>query len=87
MAKQKPVHRIVIGTVEAAIWENRNDKGTTWFNVTFSRSYPDQGQLKSSTSFRLEDLPLLSKLVDMAFLWMWKNGNRRPGATRSANHG
>lgn len=87
MAKKRQVHQIAVGTIGAVIEEDQSDRGTTRFIATISREYSEEGRVKRTTSFRHQDLPVLSKLADMAFLWMSRNTNRRPGATQSANHG
>ena len=62
----KPVDEVRIGAVKAAIWRNETDNGSR-FNVTFSRSYRDsEGNWKSSSSFRRDDLLVVAKLADQA---------------------
>lgn len=63
-AKQ-PVTKVRIGALQAAIWENKSEKYTT-FNVTFSRLYRANGQWHSTTSFGRDDLLALAKLADQA---------------------
>ena len=64
-AKQKPVDRVRLGRIAAAIWRNDTKDGT-FFNVTVERSYRDGDNIKSSDSFGRDDLLLLAKVVDMA---------------------
>lgn len=73
MAKQQPVHEIRLGSIKAAIWENRTDNGTR-FNVTLARIYKDGEQWKSTDSFGRDDLLLLAKVVDQAHSWIFENG-------------
>ena len=68
--KPQPVHQIRLGAVKAAIWENQN-AGKTWHNVTFSRSYQDGEQWKSTDSFGRDDLPVLMKVADQAHTWLF----------------
>ena len=70
MAKNKPAHRVAIGNIEAAIWKNERDNGNSWFSVSFSRKYRDQDGLKSTSSFRLEDLLVVAKASHLAFAWI-----------------
>ena len=65
----KPVHSVRIGTVKAAIWENRSGD-STWYNVTVSRSYKDGDQWKNSDNFGRDDLLPLAKVVDLAHTWI-----------------
>ena len=62
----KPVDEVRFGAVKAAIWHNETDNGSR-FNVTFSRSYRDsEGNWKSTSSFRRDDLLVVAKLADRA---------------------
>ena len=61
---QKPTTQVRIGRLIAAIWPN-DTNGATWYSVTFERLYRNaDGQWRSSTSFRPNDLLLLAKLAD-----------------------
>ena len=62
----KPVDEVRFGAVKAAIWRNETDNGSR-FNVTFSRSYKNgDGNWKSTSSFRRDDLLVVAKLADQA---------------------
>ena len=67
---QKPVKKIQLGSIRATIWENTNDKGASWFNVNVTRSYKDGDEYKDSTSFGEKDLPMASKAMDLALMWI-----------------
>ncbi len=69
--KQKPVHRIRVGRIRAAIWLNQVGDGETWFNVTVSRIYREGEQWRESSTFSRDDLPVVSKVADMAYSWIW----------------
>ena len=69
--KQKPVHEIRLGRIRAAIWANQNQRNEVWFNVTVSRLYRDGARWQDTTSYRRDDLPLVSKVVNMAHAWIW----------------
>jgi hypothetical protein len=69
--KKRPAHRIPLGHIVAAIWANKADNGRVWFNVTVSRSYKDGEQWKDTSTFRRDDLPIVAKVVDMAYAWIW----------------
>ena len=62
---QPPVDRIRINNIEASIWSNTRKDGGEYFTVSFARKYRDNDdQLRNSTSFRLNDLLLLAKVVN-----------------------
>jgi hypothetical protein len=70
--KQKPAHEIRLGRIRAAIWANTSDRGEVWFNVTVSRLYKDGQRWQQTTSYRRDDLPLVSKVVNVAYAWIWE---------------
>ncbi len=70
--KQKPVHEIRLGKIRAAIWANTSDRGEVWFNVTVSRLYKDGDRWQQTTSYRRDDLPLVSRVVNAAYTWIWE---------------
>jgi len=69
--KQKPVHEIRLGRIRAAIWANETDNRQVWFNVTVSRLYKDGDQWRDTSTYRRDDLPIVAKVVDMAYAWIW----------------
>ncbi|MDA1013847.1 MAG: hypothetical protein O3A00_05260 [Planctomycetota bacterium] len=71
MEKNKPVKRFRLGRITAAVWLNRNEKGDAWYTITITRSYKDGDSWKDTESFRRDDLPLVAKVADLAFAWIW----------------
>lgn len=71
MAQNKPAHQIKLGNIRAAIWINEGKESTPWFSVTLSRLYKDGDDWKDTTSLRRDDLPVASKILDMAYQWIW----------------
>ena len=69
--KQKPVHEIRLGRIRATIWAHRTESREAWFNVTVSRSYKDGNQWKDTSAFGRDDLPIVAKVADMAYAWVW----------------
>ncbi len=70
--KQKPAHEIRLGRIRAAIWANTSDRGEVWFNVTVARLYKDGDRWQQTTSYRRDDLPLVSRVVNVAYAWIWE---------------
>lgn len=70
--KKKPAHEVKLGRIRAAIWPNQTEDSDTWFNVTISRLYKDEGQWRDAASFRRDDLPIVMKALDMAYDWIWR---------------
>jgi hypothetical protein len=86
MSKQKPTHEARLGRVRAAVWENKSENGTRWYNVTFSRLYKDEsGKWSDAAGFGRDDLPLLSKLADEVHTWIYTQGNGQGEEAQAAN--
>jgi hypothetical protein len=68
--KQKPVHKIRYGNIEAAIWANETDNGTA-YRVSVTRHYLDSETWKSSGTFGKDDLLVLAKAVNEAHTWIY----------------
>ena len=66
-----PIHEIRLGTIRACIWANVSREQRTFFNVSVSRLYRDGEQWKDSHSFGRDDLPVLAKVVELAYAWIW----------------
>jgi hypothetical protein len=59
-----PIDKVVVSTVEAAIWRNLSKAGDPFFSITFERKYRDHGgKWKRSNNFNFEDLLPLAKIV------------------------
>lgn len=67
----RPVHEIRLGRIKAAIWKNDTESGIR-FGVTLSRIYKTDDGWESSSSFGRDDLPLVSKVADMAHTWIYQ---------------
>lgn len=67
-----PVHEIQIGRIRATIWRNQND-GRAWFSVQVVRLYREGDTWKSTSSFSRDDLPVVAKVADMAYSWIWSS--------------
>lgn len=69
--KQKPVREIRLGRIRAAIWANHSNGGM-WFNVTVTRLFRNGNQWQETHSFGRDDLPVVAKVADMAYAWIWE---------------
>jgi hypothetical protein len=64
---KKPVAKVSLYPISAAIWRNDGSKGEAFYNVTFKRTYKDEkGKWQNSVSFNAGDLLLLAKVADLA---------------------
>ena len=70
-ARQKPVHEIRLGRIKAAIWANETESGVR-HNTTITRLYKEGDNWKRSESFGRDDLPLVSKVADLAQTWIYQ---------------
>lgn len=73
--QERPVHEIRLGKVKASVWKNDTANGPR-FNVTFSRIYKSDKGWESSSSFGRDELPLVSKVADMAHTWIYQQNER-----------
>lgn len=71
MAQQRPAREFRLGRIRAAVWLNQSGQGDAWYSVTVTRSYKDGDEWKDTTSYRRDDLPLVAKVADLAFAWIW----------------
>jgi hypothetical protein len=76
MSTDRPVHEIRMGRIKAAIWRNENESGS-WFSVQLTRIYKSEKGWETSNSFSRDELPLVSKVADLAHTWIYTNGNDR----------
>ncbi len=66
-----PVHKVKIGLITAAIWNNGG-----FYSVDMSRSYKNgEGNWQSSTSFGHADLLNVAKCADRAEIWIARHAN------------
>lgn len=66
----KPYHEIRLGKIRATVWANGSPDEQAWFRVSVSRLYKDGDEWRDTQSFRREDLPILSKAIDMTHSWL-----------------
>ena len=69
--RTKPAHEIKIARIRASIWANLNAQQGTWYSVSIVRVYQDGDGWKEATSFGRDDLPLVCKVAEMAYAWIW----------------
>ncbi|MEO1661079.1 MAG: hypothetical protein AAFR51_08835 [Pseudomonadota bacterium] len=62
----KPAKRIKIGLITATIWANENEKGGTRYSIDIVRNYKKDDQWEETSSFGIDDLPVVSKISDLA---------------------
>jgi hypothetical protein len=69
--KTKPIHKVRLGVIIAAVWRNKTETGDH-YNVKLSRIYKDENTWKSTNSFGCDDLLLVAKVADQAHSWIYK---------------
>jgi hypothetical protein len=80
MEKNRPVWDVRLGSIRAAIFENRNaDK--TYFNVAISRRFKQGSEWMTSTTFNgMADLALVRQAVELAIEWLKTHETASGGA-------
>ncbi len=71
MADNRPIHEIRLGLVKAAIWQRSTDLGFR-YNLTITRIYRKDDTWESTSSFGRDDLPLVTKVADLAHTWIFQ---------------
>lgn len=74
-----PIHRIRIGNIAAAIFENRTEEGPPFFNAQFQRGYRTTEGWRNTRSFGRDDLLALAKLADQTHSWIQEQLQTRDG--------
>ena len=76
---KRPVHEVRMGRIKSAIWEKKRSKGC----VTMSRSRVSIKMVQHGRilSFGRDDLPLVNKVGDMAYMWIYNNASTVPATT------
>jgi len=83
----RPAHEIRLGHIKAVIWANQTDAGVR-HNVSLLRIYRDGEKWATSETFGRDDLPLVSKVADLAHTWIYvetQNGISRSGSQDAEN--
>ena len=76
-ANQPPIHEIRVGRVRASIWANRGERSDAWFSVSITRQYRTDDGWKETASFGRDDLPIVAKITEMAYAWIWNQSSSR----------
>jgi len=67
----QPIQEIRIGRIRAAIWRNDTDKGAK-YSVVLSKLYRAADRWQDTGHFGGNDLPLVSKVADLAHAWIFE---------------
>lgn len=62
----KPLKRIKIGLITATIWGNDKENGGTRYSIDIVRNYKKDDDWHETSSFGIDDLPVVSKISDLA---------------------
>lgn len=87
MTTRKPVNSFRIGSVQSAIWSHPAPDGRLRFGATIERRYQDKnGDWKPNSSFNLQELLALAKIVDITSSRMLEliESDREPKRTASS---
>jgi len=63
-----------MGLIKATIWRNQTKAGTR-HNVTVVRLFRNGDLWQESSRFGREDLPIVSKVADLAHEWIYFRGD------------
>ena len=73
-----PVQRFKAGAVSATVWTNdritKSGEPAAYFSISLDRAYKDkEGEWKHVNSFRVNDLPKASLVLQKAYEWLALN--------------
>ena len=63
----KPVKKVSVGGIEAAVWENSSKEGKKYFTTSMERNYKDGEEWKKTGSLRTTDLPKAILVLQKAY--------------------
>ena len=72
MSAAEPAHVIRFGMIKCQIYVHQTRAGDR-FNVSITRLFRNGDQWHESKQFGRDDLPLVSKLADLAHSWIFLN--------------
>jgi hypothetical protein len=81
-SKNRPVQNIRVGGINAAIWEQEGSKGN-FMNVSFSRSYKQGNEWKTSHTYTVNQLDDLRRAATEAETYI--NENKRSDQQQESN--
>ena len=68
---QQPLHTIRFGLIKASIWRTNTQSGER-HSVSLIRLYKNGDVWKESSRFGRDDLPVASKVLDLAHTWIYQ---------------
>ena len=78
----RPIHEIRLGHVKCAIFANETQAGVR-HNVKLSRLYRDGEKWATTQVFGRDDLPLVSKVTDLAHTWIFVEAQNGLGGSEN----
>lgn len=73
----RPIWEKRMGRITCSVWQHENDKGKKWYSVSISRIYRVNDEWRRSSSYSLNDLPLVARLSAMAMDWIYFQAPRQ----------
>jgi len=67
----QPVQEIRLGRIRAAIWRNDTESGAK-YSVVLTKLYKAADRWQDTGHFDRDDLPLVSKVADLAHSWIFE---------------
>lgn len=65
----QPVQEIRLGLIRASVWVNQTEHGVR-YSVIFTKLYKAAGRWQDTAHFSRDDLPLVSKVSELAHAWI-----------------
>ncbi|MBN1940797.1 MAG: hypothetical protein JW772_01290 [Candidatus Diapherotrites archaeon] len=65
-----PIKKFKAGGIQVAVWENQGKEGNVFNSVSLDKRYKDGEEWKSSSSFKLNDLPKAILALQKAYEYL-----------------
>lgn len=62
----QPIDKLRLGAITLTIWRNTSESGAIFYATTILRAYRTQEGWKDTASFQPRDLPVVTRLCDLA---------------------
>ena len=81
----QPIQEIRLGLIRASIWENATKHGVR-YSIIFTKLYKAADRWQDTAHFSRDDLPLVSKVADLAHAWILQQTQRLTAPVQFPDH-
>jgi hypothetical protein len=67
---EKPIHKISVGAIQVAVWENQGKEGNVFNSVSLQKTYKQGEEWKKTSNLKQNDLPKAVLALQKAFEYL-----------------